>query len=235
MKKLALLCVVLAVLVAVGIAAEKLDLAEVDVDALTDELQKSKEPTEGMNLVWWMLAEYWEADSLQDETTTAEERGEMLEVFGPYVVLGVVRADISPFGLCKFHDKRSVAGGLKVRYVDAEGKTQVLKPPAEEAKDLSMLLNMMKPMFGAAMGEMGKNIHFFVFSNRDKKGNTLVSPYEKGKLAVELEKTPGEAGGIVEFETPLNSLFVPRKCTDCKKEAHISWNYCPWCGKRLPE
>jgi hypothetical protein len=33
---------------------------------------------------------------------------------------------------------------------------------------------------------------------------------------------------------PLDSLFKPRFCPNGKK-AHISWEFCPWSGKKLKE
>ena len=33
-------------------------------------------------------------------------------------------------------------------------------------------------------------------------------------------------------ELPINALFVPRLCSD-GREAHVTWNYCPWTGERL--
>jgi len=52
---------------------------------------------------------------------------------------------------------------------------------------------------------------------------------------IELKKTPGEAGGIITYDCPIDSLLVPRQCATCNKPMHSSWNCCPWCGKKLPQ
>ncbi len=234
MKKITLLLIaVLAAAVLLG--AERQDMLKVNSDALTEELQKSAEPTPGMNLVWWVPVEFWKSVLLQDKTIKPEEANKIIKTLEPYTMIAVVRTDIGTFGAFNFHDKATVARNMKVTYIDEKGKKTPVKQARNVNKDALLMLDIMKPILTNAMGNMGKNFHFFVYADRDARGRRVMDPYKKGKLVVELARTRGETGGVIEFECPLNSLFVPRKCLKCKKEAHISWNYCPWCGKPLPK
>ena len=52
-------------------------------------------------------------------------------------------------------------------------------------------------------------------------------------MVVTLAKAPNEIGGVINIECPVDALYIPRQCVPCKKKAHVSWNFCPWCGKRL--
>jgi len=69
----------------------------------------------------------------------------------------------------------------------------------------------------------------------DNGRKSIGSPYTKGRLVVELKKLGKIPASEAQFETPLDCLFVPRKCSHCNREAHISWNYRPWCGRKLPK
>ncbi len=235
MKKLTILFAILACSAVLAPGAEKKDFAKIDTDALTNETQKSAEPTDGMNIVWWVPSEFWKASAAQDKTLTPDERKQLGEAFDPYVVLAIVRTDINSLGAFRFHNKVSVQRDLRVTYVDAKGVEKALAHSDKVNVSVKNIFGFMRPMLGGAMGEMGKNFHFFVFRNSDSKGKQIVSPYLKGTLVVELKKTPREAGGIIRFECPLNSLHVPRECAKCRKKAHISWNFCPWCGLALPK
>ena len=266
MKKATILIGILACLIVVVRGAEKKDITKVDMEALVRECQRSTShtrPTDGMNFVWWLPAEYIQA-AIADEgkAFTAGHRAMMVREFGPNLVLAIVRTDvkmeqaaakdnaalveaslpkikryISESDTLRFHDKQSVQDNLRVTYVDAKGVRHVLERsgPGRPGIGPEFAVDMIRPLLSPAMGGgLGMKYHFLGFKNRDAKGKQIVSPYAKGKLVVELKRMPGNAGGIVEFECPLNSLYVPRRCAKCAKKAHVRWNYCPWCGTKFP-
>ena len=224
-----------ALLAAMSIAADKKKIEQVSVDKLLEETQKSAEPTEGFNLVWWLPHEYWQATLLQNKDLTAKERDEFLKTLEPYFLVVVVRADISAMGAFKFHKREDVLKNMTVTYVNKDGKKMELAPVADPDEEVNTVMEVTKPILKAAIGKMGESMYFFLYKDRHSDGKRLASPSEKGKLVVELKKTPKEAGGVVAFDCPLNSLMVPRHCATCKKDMHITWNFCPWCGKKLPE
>ncbi|MCE5276807.1 MAG: zinc ribbon domain-containing protein [Planctomycetaceae bacterium] len=234
MKKLIVGIIVVAG-VSLALAAEKKDLKKVDTEALTNETQKSAEPSEGINIVWWVPTEFWAASLGQSKDVSAADADKIITAIEKYLIVAVVRADISPLGGFKFHSQNVVSRNLKAAYKDKEGKETLLVLETDLDEDTRVLLDVIKPILKNAMGRMGENFHFFVYRGTDAKGRRIVSPYEKGCLTVEMKKVSNEAGGKVEFNCPLNSLFLPRTCAGCTKQAHISWNFCPWCGKKLPE
>ena len=83
------------------------------------------------------------------------------------------------------------------------------------------------------MGNLGSNMHFYVLNDRAKSVSRLLDPYRKGQIEIQLERRDKVLmdGSI---EMPINALFVTRKCPN-GKDAHISWKYCPWSGKKLEE
>src|SRR5262249_29704647 len=94
----------------------------------------------------------------------------------------------------------------------------------------------MKPMMKAAAGNMGNNMHFFVFSDKTAAGERIASPYTAGKLVATLTPLPGEPGGKAEVLMPLNSLHIPRECAKCHHtNMNIHWHFCPHCGNELKE
>jgi hypothetical protein len=81
------------------------------------------------------------------------------------------------------------------------------------------------------MGNLGKNFHFYVLSDKRNSSHRLIDPYKKGLIEIQLMKNKDDLINA-EIELPLNCLYVPRKCPN-GKDAHISWSYCPWTGKKL--
>lgn len=236
MKKLVLSMTLVALVGAALLSgAQPKKVTDIDADVLASDLQKSAEPTTGVNLIWWIPVEFWKASMLQDKSISAKDSQELIRAFEPYTVVAAVRSDIGTFGTFRFHSKESLQKNMAVTYVNAKGEKRVMRPAKNPDAKVQMLLQIMKPILTAALGDLGSNFHFFIYADRDENGKRLVDPYKKGKLIVTLARTPGETGGTIEIGCPVNSLFVPRTCTACKKEAHISWNFCPWCGKALPK
>jgi hypothetical protein len=83
------------------------------------------------------------------------------------------------------------------------------------------------------MGKFGNKVHFYVLNDRSKSLLRLLDPYRKGLISVQLANRNDDQI-TADIEMPLNALFVPRQCPN-GKDAHISWKYCPWSGKRLED
>lgn len=238
MRKVAGPFVVLMVIagaVALAPGAERKEPAKVSFDRLLNETQTSAEPTKGMNLVWFIPREFWEVSLAAEPTLTDEGRKEVLDVMSEVFIVGMIRADIGPFGAFKFHREKPVREAMALVYVDAEGGERTLKPTDEVSEDVAGLLRTMRPMLASAMGQMGQHFHFFVFDDVDEAGKRIVSPLVDGELRVKMKRLGDEAGGTTSVRFPLDSLFVPRACANCEHEAHIRWHYCPMCGEKLPE
>lgn len=215
-------------------AVQKLPLEQVLSEQLTQDARLTSHSDNSMTLVWWMPPEFWAASFSKEKDIDAATREEMLKSIRPYSVLVVIRADVSPLGSFHFHDYTTVTRSINASVINAQGKgvplTLVDKPTAE----FQGLLNVMKPMMGAAMGNMGANMHFLVFSDMAGDGSRLASPYLPGRIHVDFTGKTRKSAESYDIETPLNALFVPRLCPN-GKPAHVSWTVCPWDGSKLPE
>lgn len=225
--------IVLTLLVTGALAAEKKPMKDVDTDAFTsDTLLTLKEAGDRhMAMVWWLPIEFWETILARDTTTSEIDKKNMLDTLSGISLVAAVQADISSFGAFNFYSKDEVEETLQVSYTDATGAKQILSVMKTVDPDVEMLLNIFKPILGSAMGNMGNNMHFYVFSDQSKSKGRVLDPYQTGIINIGLKKKNGaQMSGVI--ETPLNALFIPRKCPN-GKEAHISWKYCPWTGSAL--
>lgn len=213
-------------------AIERKEILQVDVNALTVETQVMAGGSNQFDLVWWIPVEFWEANLRQGREMTQSQIDQMVGILQNHSILGIIQADISPFGAFSFFDKDKIMGGLKVEAVDAAEKVHTISHTEPTNSDVRLLLDQMRPILTQAMGNMGENLYFFPLPAFDDDGKRVPSPYERGHLRVTLQRD--EVSSTLELELPIDSLFVPRICPN-GKPAHISWEYCPWSGSKLPQ
>jgi hypothetical protein len=145
----------------------------------------------------------------------------------------VAQADVSALGTFDFYDNNEVRRGLSVTFTDEAGEVKELVPVKRISGDMEMILAIFRQIFGAVMGDFGENLHYFILRDSLKAGERTVDPYLDGLVRIELKPRSGAPYGTG-IELPLNALYVPRFCPN-GKEAHISWNYCPWTGVPLED
>lgn len=213
-------------------AAERKSVLDVDINALTGESQSMVSTNNSFDLVWWVIPEFWEATFRQSPDVSDAQADQLLSILRNHTVLAVVQADISPLGSFRFFDKDAVMKGLQVEAISADGKARTVSHTEAADPDLRLMLDQMRPVLAQAMGNMGENLYFFPLPAFDGEGEEFLSPYEFGRLRVSLGRET--IGPVLEIETPLDALYVPRTCPN-GKPAHVSWTYCPWSGERLPQ
>ncbi len=216
-----------------AVAAERKDPVDINSVDLTTQTQQMSNENRILDMVWWIPAEFWEAVLRQDSSVPRDQADAMLDVMRPYFLMVVVQADISQFGSFTFIPESRIEDGLQLTYTDAEGNRSELKVLETTNPDFELLLLQLGPILGNAMGNLGENFNFYAFSADDKDGNRIASPYEQGTISIRLSGRSEAAPTAFDFEAPLDALFVPRICPN-GKPAHISWNFCPWDGSRLP-
>ena len=216
-------------------AAEIKPLGGIDLSRLTSETQVHKTGTDyGMRLAWWIPVEFWQATLSKNKQVSAESISEIVTTLSPYFMIAVVESDISPFGAMDFYPRDVILKNMLVDYTDGNGKKRTLRRVEKLDKDVELLQSQITPILSAAMGNMGKNIYFITYADRDRKNRRIISPYKPGKVHITLTNKKGEQPTTFLIETPLDSLFIPRTCAN-GKPAHVSWKYCPWDGSQLPE
>lgn len=212
-------------------AAEKRAYTDVNSGTLTQELQRVSN-NEGVVVAWWMPAEFWAVALGNEKAMPAAQREEVMKVLGQYTFIAVVDGDVGGAAI-DFQGRDVVAKLLNVEVIDGAGKVRKAVPIEPVPEDVQPLLTVLGPAMGAAMGNLGRNLHFFVF--RDQvEGGRLFSPMDAGAVVVKLSGRKLRQDTSLTIERPIDSLLVPRLCAN-GKPAHVSWNFCPWDGKKLPQ
>ena len=187
---------------------------------------------DSMDLMWWIPPEYWEIVFRSEAGMPAEQVDQFLGLLRNYSIIAVIQADISMFGAFTFYDKESFVENMVVEYIDADGNALEISHTEVTDPDVRLLLDQLRPVLAAAMGNMGENFYFFPLKDRADDGSRLVSPYEKGLLRTSLTPRKDGEASVLQLELPLDALFVPRVCPN-GKPAHVTWSHCPWSGKKL--
>ena len=206
--------------------AREIGESKVDLNALVQETQKMTLKVDEMTLVWWIPEEYWQVSFAQDPTMTEAQIDVFLKVLRPYMLIVVVDGQMGTFGGITYKSEADIKTSIQI--IDNQG-TRCL--PLSEDKidaDTKNFLSMMKPIFVNMLGPMGQNMHFFVFSGKNEKGQKIADAKKDGAFLVKL--------GEREFRwrLPLGSLLPPKMCLKCKEKCSGAWNFCPWCGTKLP-
>ncbi len=217
---------------AVGLCADRKPFADVATDKLTTEGQVMNSANQELDFVWWIPLEFWEVTFAQNEAVSVAQVEQIIGILRPYSVLAAVQADISAMGSFGFFDRDAVMRGMLVEYIDEDGTKSTVSHVEPSNSDLRLMLDQMRPVLAAAMGNLGENFYFFPLPDTDDDGNRLVSPYKDGVLRITLGARENAAATVLEVALPLDSLHIPYICPN-GKPAHISWNYCPWSGKNI--
>ncbi|GAA5219064.1 hypothetical protein ACFSJ3_17055 [Corallincola platygyrae] len=227
------LMVVLACFSLQGVALERKELSAVSINEITADTQAQFEGAGDSHVAfsWWVPYEYWKSVLTRDPNITQAMKKQMLSVLIDYSVIAVVQADISPLGAFNFYSREEMTKSMRVTYTAAGAEEVILKPDLNVDQEMQLLMAQFGPILKAAMGQMGANFHFYIYRDVDGKGKRLLDPYATGNLEVTVKTREGIPLNA-SFDTPLNSLFVPRVCPNGEL-AHVSWNYCPWSGKKL--
>ncbi len=212
-------------------ATDRRAFKEIPIEDLIDDTQvQPPGGIDGVNLIWWMPNVFWQASIAQDPTAGAEAQ-DMLKNLEGISIVAICQALVSDSGAFDFYTEEEISRGLIFTYLNAAGEEVTLTPIEEPSMEVQTLLAVMRPMFTNVIGQLGANLHFFVYDTT-VTGQEL-DPYESGELRFTLTNRQGEKQKAV-FETPLNSIYEPRLCPN-GKPAHITWVYCPWTGKKLDE
>jgi hypothetical protein len=233
-KSILLIIPVFIVLISTVCGLQKKNIKDINTEKFTDDTQLYAPCGDNhLNILWWMPFEYWNATFEKDGSMSKSEKEEALNVFKPYSLLAVCQSDISDFGAFKFYTKDEIKEHLKITLITSDNKSKEIIPLEQISPDMKLFLNIFKPILSAAMGNMGDNLHFFVLSDKDENGKRVIDPYDQGSIKFNIKKRSGESLEA-KLELPIDSLYVPRLCPN-GKPAHVSWNYCPWTGKKLED
>jgi len=200
---------------------------KIDISALTQETQKMQQQADQMTLVWWIPEEFWWVSSAQNPTVTKAQTENLIDVLRPYILIIIVDGNIGPFGGVTYKPEAEIRAGIQIK--DSRGNYY---HPLSEDKidaDTKNFLSIMKPIFVNMLGPMGQNMHFFLFPAEDKNARRIAQAKKQGAFSVKLDERE------FRWRLPLGSLLPPKTCPGCKEDCSGAWNFCPWCGTRLPK
>lgn len=206
-------------------AATTLPPERVKVNELTQDLQRSSQAAESLDLVWWIPAEFWDVVMSGEQDMGEKTRREFADLFRSYTIVAAVKGKISSFGVTDFESESDLRAKLRVH--DATGKSH--EPIATDKVDrrLTMLIQVMRPMFKNLLGEMGDNMQFYVFPGKGTDGKRLANPVGSGTFNVSL----GDES--YSYRLPLGSLLVPRRDPSTGEVFPGSYRFNPYTGTEL--
>lgn len=204
-------------------------LVDVVIDEFTHDTQVLHSEDYALTQAWWIPVEFWQAALSKVNPALAEQAVQILK---SYSMVAVVQADVTALGGFAYYSRDEIAQRLQVQRVGAQGAPVALPQEKSVNPAVQNLLMQLTPLLGKAIGDMGRNMHFFVLADTDDKGQRLASPYETGRVQIQLGASETQPAQQLDIELPVNALFVPRLCAN-GKPAHVAWKYCPWDGKPL--
>ena len=218
-------------------AVEKKPIAQVDSSALIKEVNVAVADPDlrGTSMAFWLPHELWQLICTANPNISLSGGNAILKAYEGICIVAVLRGFADDDSTPVFIGEKEVAESLTVTYISPEGTKHILQPLAEQSPILKEMLSITTPLFSSTFGAMGKHIWFFTYSNVGPNGQRIVSPYKKGRLQFDLAQTGKLPAVKLELDTLLNALHIPRVCATCDEPMHITWNYCPWCGKKLSE
>jgi hypothetical protein len=176
---------------------------------------------------WWLPPEYWEL-AAKELDRPAEEQAKVAKLFGDYVIIGVVDADVAPK---KEPTLASIADIVKRSRFSRNGETlEVLR---EVNPEVAKLVPTLVYLLRASLGTLGGGLRLLPLANVDPKGNPVLTASSPGELALEFRFTDDGPVHDIRWHAPLTSLLGERKCPKGGEPLEASWNYCPWHGVKL--
>lgn len=204
-------------------------LQKVIVDDLVSDTQVLRTNEFSLTQAWWIPLEFWQVSLGRINPQLAQQ---VESVLGEYSIVAVVQADVSALGGFVFYPREALQQRLVVKWQPEDGDAIPLRAEPNPNSAVRNLLQQLTPLLSRSMGEMGRNLQFFVFADRTESGQRIVNPYQTGALLIQLSASETQGDAVLSVDLPLNALYEPRFCAN-GKPAHVSWHYCPWDGKPL--
>ncbi|MFC3813915.1 hypothetical protein [Lysobacter sp. GCM10012299] len=198
---------------------------KIQVNKLTSDTQQTSANNETVDLVWWLPAQFWLASSSRSKDGDGEAMKEIAALFRQYTVIAAVNGKVGKLGIDSFMNEDQLRESLLLR--GADGKDYQPIAPEKLDPKVTMIFGVLKPILGSMIGQLGTNLHFFVFPGKGKDGKALADPLATGTVTVKL----GQAR--YDFTTPLGSLLTPQHDPLTGQEFPGSYRFNPYTGSPL--
>jgi hypothetical protein len=199
--------------------------SEIDLNDLINDSQIHAGDQGEIKLNWWIPTEFWVATFQNEPGIPDYQVDEFVNILKPYTIFAVIDGDIGTFGGVEYTPLSEIEKNISM--IGTDGKTYKPLKHEELSMDVQNFLSMFKPVLINMIGQMGENMHFFVFEDLTKTGKRLADPNADGQLQVNVMDEE------YIWQTPLPSLLPPKFCPVDKEEMKGSWKYCPYHGDEL--
>lgn len=184
------------------------------------EIQQWDKSSESMKFVWWIPTEYWELASVDNPAMTEAAIQEINSIVEDYTIVAAFDGKVTTYGF-------RPADTLIISLIDDNGKEYQPIPTAELPDPTVGLLSVLKPVLSNIIGQMGKNMEFFVFPAYKKGGRRITDPSSDNPFTISLNEA------LFNWKLPLASFVPPKTCPVDNEQMNGTWKYCPHHGDKL--
>lgn len=206
------------------VAAESRGLppARIDIGELVKETTWQRIDPQGVQLVLWFPAEYWEA-FLARQPQSASESRELVDLLSGYLMFAAVKG--VPTKEDAYESAEALRAQLRVTLPNGES----LEPLGEDQlpPQIAGILGYLKPVLAGSMGPMGRGMHFIVFPGKDDASKPLVEGLSSGRLQVSL------SGQTHAYRLPLGALLEPMHDPGTGESFPGNYTFNPYTGSPL--
>ena len=196
------------------------------VDRMIAEIQQIKQTNTSMKMVWWIPTEYWQVALKDQQNITAEQINYINSLFDDYTI--IVAGDFSL--IPKEGDIEFIVNDVKKSFLllnRSEQEIPALEPSEIDENVLTLMNNILKPLFEQMLGKMGAGVEIFIYNNKDSSGKKIYDPKTKGNLNAKIADTQ------FDWKLPLVSLMKEKVCKTDGQKFPGNYTYCPFHGTEL--
>lgn len=198
---------------------------KISLNKLTEETQILSESPDNLKLVWWIPVEFWQVVFADEQAMPKEQANEILEVFKQYTMVATLDGLIGNYGDISYKSQVEIFNSISL--ID-HNKNSFLPLKNSEIDDKTKeVMSFIKPVLSNMLGQMGANMHFFLFENKNNPGQAIIDPISNKPFTVVLGQEK------FTYKLPLGSLLRPKKCPVDDELLNGAWQFCPFHGKAL--
>ncbi|MBW8362518.1 MAG: hypothetical protein K0M56_10075 [Kaistella sp.] len=194
-------------------------------DKMLDEVQKITQTQNNMKIVWWIPSDYWQVAIGETGRATEEQIAVITNLLDDYtiIVAGDYTLD-SPEDTVDFK-VNSLSKGVVLYGLQGQ-KVQPLNESQIDDKVLTIINEILKPLFTQMLGKMGSGLTFFVYNNKTD-GKLIIDPRKPGSFRLEVNND------VFQWNLPLVSMMAEKTCPVDQKVLPGNYVYCPVHGSKL--
>jgi len=198
---------------------------EIDLIKFTQETQKMSQDHDKMNLVWWIPVNFWKETFKRDPSVSRKDAEEFIDAIDDYVMVAIVDATIDDYGTASYKSYYNIKNNLSI--LDRNQEEYLPLSSDKVSSEANELLSAFKPIMANMLGNLGQNMHIFLFPKKDSRGVIIDDPKTEGSFTV------NSGSSSYKWKLPLISLYPVMPCEKCQEECSTAWHYCPWCGTQF--